>query len=34
MLIEETLKKAGGDKNLAANMLGVAARTIYRKVNK
>ncbi len=31
-VIEETLKHAGGDKKLAARLLGIAARTIYRKL--
>ena len=30
-MIEETLRYAGGDKNLAANLLGITARTIYRR---
>jgi two-component system response regulator HydG len=30
--IEETLKYTGGDKKLAARLLGIAARTIYRKL--
>jgi two-component system response regulator HydG len=32
MLLRETLKATGGDKNLAAKLLGVATRTIYRKL--
>ena len=32
MAIEETLKYTGGDKKLAARLLGIAARTIYRKL--
>ncbi len=32
VMIKETLKKTGGDKSLAAQLLGVAARTIYRKL--
>jgi two-component system response regulator HydG len=32
MLIKETLKETGGDKSLAAQLLGIAARTIYRKL--
>ncbi|HLG20178.1 MAG TPA: sigma 54-interacting transcriptional regulator, partial [Bdellovibrionota bacterium] len=32
LLIRETLKRAGGDKTLAAKLLGVAPRTIYRKL--
>jgi len=31
--IEETLKHTGGDKKLAARLLGIAARTIYRKLD-
>lgn len=31
-LIKETLKKTNGDKSLAAQLLGIAARTIYRKL--
>jgi two-component system response regulator HydG len=31
-LLKETLKATGGDKNLAAKLLGVATRTIYRKL--
>ena len=30
--IEETLRYTGGDKKLAARLLGIAARTIYRKL--
>ncbi len=30
-MIEATLRFAGGDKNLAANLLGITARTIYRR---
>jgi len=30
-MIEETLRSAGGDKNLAASLLGITARTIYRR---
>ena len=33
ILIRETLKVTGGDKNLAAKLLGVATRTIYRKLD-
>jgi two-component system response regulator HydG len=33
-LLTETLKATGGDKNLAAKILGVATRTIYRKLNQ
>ncbi len=31
-LIDETLRSVGGDKSLAAQLLGISARTIYRKV--
>jgi two-component system response regulator HydG len=31
-LIEETLRTTGGNKQRAAEMLGIAARTIYRKL--
>jgi two-component system response regulator HydG len=30
-LIEETLRYTGGDKSLAASLLGITARTIYRR---
>ncbi len=30
-MIEETLRHCGGDKSLAANLLGITARTIYRR---
>src|SRR3990172_5338255 len=33
-VIEETLKTAKGDKTLAAKILGITSRTIYRKVGK
>ncbi len=32
-IIVETLKRTNGDKEITANLLGVAPRTIYRKVN-
>jgi len=32
-VIEETLRFTGGDKTAAANLLGIASRTIYRKLN-
>jgi len=32
MIITETLKMTKGDKNLAAKLLGIATRTIYRKI--
>jgi two-component system response regulator HydG len=31
-LIEETLRMTGGDKRVAAQLLGIATRTIYRKL--
>jgi two-component system, NtrC family, response regulator HydG len=33
-VIRETLRQTRGDKNLAAQLLGIAARTIYRKLEK
>ena len=30
-MIEATLRHVGGDKNLAASLLGTTARTIYRR---
>lgn len=30
-MIEATLRQVGGDKNLAASLLGITARTIYRR---
>ena len=32
-VIRETLDRAGGDKKTAARLLGIAARTIYRKLD-
>ena len=32
-LIRETLRHAGGDKSVAAQILGISARTIYRKLS-
>lgn len=32
-VIHETLRHTGGDKNLAARLLGLSARTIYRKLS-
>ena len=32
MMIHATLEQTGGDKSMAAQMLGIAARTIYRKL--
>jgi two-component system response regulator HydG len=34
LVIRETLKHTKGDKNLAAQILGIAARTIYRKLDR
>jgi two-component system response regulator HydG len=34
LIIKETLKYAKGDKTLAAKILGITPRTIYRKVGK
>jgi DNA-binding NtrC family response regulator len=31
-LIHATLESAGGDKEMAARILGIAARTIYRRL--
>jgi two-component system response regulator HydG len=31
-LIQATLDSTGGDKETAANILGIASRTIYRKI--
>jgi len=33
-IIRETLRHTKGDKNLAAQLLGIASRTIYRKLDK
>jgi two-component system response regulator HydG len=33
-VIRETLRHTRGDKNLAAQLLGIAARTIYRKLDR
>jgi two-component system response regulator HydG len=33
-VIEETLRHTGGDKSLAAQILGVSTRTIYRKIDR
>ncbi|MDR4498287.1 MAG: sigma-54 dependent transcriptional regulator [Candidatus Scalindua sp.] len=32
-IIVETLKRTNGDKGITANLLGIAPRTIYRKIN-
>jgi two-component system response regulator HydG len=34
MVIRRTLEETKGDKNLAAQILGIAARTIYRKLDR
>jgi two-component system response regulator HydG len=34
ILIRETLKSAGGEKAAAAEILGIATRTIYRKLGR
>ena len=34
ILIKETLKTTGGNKQKAASLLGIAARTIYRKLDE
>jgi len=34
IVIRETLRHTQGDKNLAAQILGIAARTIYRKLDR
>jgi two-component system response regulator HydG len=34
MVIRETLRQTKGDKNLAAQILGIAPRTIYRKLDR
>jgi two-component system response regulator HydG len=34
LVIRETLRHARGDKSLAAQILGIAARTIYRKLDR
>ena len=33
-VIRETLERTGGDKKTAAHLLGIAARTIYRKLEE
>ena len=33
-VIQETLRHTKGDKTLAARLLGIAARTIYRKLDR
>jgi two-component system response regulator HydG len=34
LVIKRTLEQTRGDKNLAAQILGIAARTIYRKLDR
>ncbi len=34
LVIRETLRQTKGDKTLAAQLLGIAARTIYRKLDR
>jgi DNA-binding NtrC family response regulator len=34
MVMAETLKQAGGNKNIASKILGVSARTLYRKMDE
>jgi len=34
LLIKETLRTTGGNKQRAADLLGIAARTIYRKLDQ
>ena len=33
-IIRGTLERTGGDKKLAARLLGIASRTIYRKLDE
>ncbi|MBI5967130.1 MAG: helix-turn-helix domain-containing protein [Deltaproteobacteria bacterium] len=33
-VIEETLRHSRGNKNLASKILGISARTIYRKIEE
>ncbi|MFH1809483.1 MAG: sigma-54 dependent transcriptional regulator [Pseudomonadota bacterium] len=33
-VIEETLRQTGGDKNVAARLLGISTRTIYRRLEE
>jgi two-component system response regulator HydG len=33
-VIEETLRHSRGDKNVASKILGISARTIYRKIEE
>jgi len=34
IVMEETLKQSGGNKNIASKILGVSARTLYRKMDE
>ncbi len=34
MVMEETLKQSGGNKNIASKILGISARTLYRKMDE
>jgi two-component system response regulator HydG len=34
LVIRETLRQTRGDKTLAAQILGIAPRTIYRKLDR
>jgi two-component system response regulator HydG len=34
MVMEETLKQSGGNKNIASKILGVSTRTLYRKMDE
>ncbi|MFY9167909.1 MAG: sigma-54 dependent transcriptional regulator [Desulfomonilia bacterium] len=34
ILMEETLKRTGGDKGLASKLLGISTRTLYRKMDR
>ena len=33
-MLHETLRHTGGDKSMAARLLGIATRTIYRKLER
>lgn len=34
MVMEETLKQSGGNKNIASKILGISSRTLYRKMDE
>ncbi|MFY9397435.1 MAG: sigma-54 dependent transcriptional regulator [Desulfomonilia bacterium] len=34
ILLEETLRRTGGDKGLASKLLGISTRTLYRKIDR